>query len=322
MQLFENKVGRPTNEIKAKRRNFVIVVSMFVIAAITSIFVLTTKISGGKLLGAASGSTTINMQSVTTNGFTVQWKATGSYKAESFTIYNSDSKGTVGKKNQSHNISSNKQNGTWKISNLKPGQYYLVSVKFKPTKVVSKIIRTNLVTTKVDVSNIELTNATINWNSTGTYANNFTLYSSNSSGEAVKKIESHIISNKSTNGSWKVSKLTKGSYYKACVRFATGSTVCKNFATKSNLLSVTNIKSTSAIIIWETSGKINAQSFSVYSLTSNGTVDKLVSNHSIPSKSVAKGSWQISSLKSNTSYQVVVKLSNGSNMSYLFRTAK
>ncbi len=52
MNLFENKVGRPSNEIKNKRKRFVLIVTVLVLVAITSIIV---AIKNGELYSLKGG---------------------------------------------------------------------------------------------------------------------------------------------------------------------------------------------------------------------------------------------------------------------------
>lgn len=141
MKLFENKVGRPSNEILKKRRNFYIIAISIAIVMISGI---TLSIPGvtKKLFGAAA-SPSVTAYPGTSSGSAanknviVQWKNNGWGAAQQFTIYlcNDGSACKSLTKKEKHEISKKTSiSGTWELKGFKNNSWYLASVNFKNGK--------------------------------------------------------------------------------------------------------------------------------------------------------------------------------------------
>ena len=161
MKLFENGVGRPSNETIKKRKVFICLLVVIVMVVIFGATYMLSKVNTKDIKGAAYFTKLVNIGEPTESTVDFDWYINGKKGnhdkkyAKNYTIYYSNSEGAIGNVVPNFKTVSLEKGDSWKhITGLEKNKYYILSVKFidngngKNDEVINKLFTTGFYSVK------------------------------------------------------------------------------------------------------------------------------------------------------------------------------
>lgn len=238
MKLFENKVGRPSNEILKKRNIFNLFSLLAIIGIVGISAVVLTKYNNVEKLKGSSGSKscTISFSSVAYKSYNIKWN--NCQNVEKLNIYESNEYGEKEKIIKSKNVLLKK---SYLYTNMLPNYYYYIELLSKNKKILKSVL------TKVNRNYDFYSKSNILYvlfDSPEKVRFNISNYTNNKNKVKLKQCsitKSNKVIKKFKSLNYE-SKLNRNTDYKIDCVFADGSNISGYFKTPNSVISIVNPK--------------------------------------------------------------------------------